>query len=536
MLVASVLDQGQFAALFKFFAVSLKDEYSLLPALAPGLVLEATSPLSRGCYQAAIVTFYAAPAYIALGVLARDIARRVGPKRPMAAGQAAALAIATCAAFAAYPTGMAVAARGMPDIGGLVLVVASLRLCDRLARLLALRPGHDAKIGQLVRRASLALALCLFGMFLFRRWYVFAAAGVLLMLAFEVAILVVAKRAQFRWREATSAAALGGLALFALAAPVLIDWLPNPGRHDYVAIYVAYQKDLSFLIAETFDWYGALLLVAAICCAVFLSLRSNDGRLLRLTCGASLIACLLFLHVQSPMMHHAYLLTPAFAAPIAAAILVLFERNKLVAIVALAALAGFTLTPAVSGWAPKGLAPTAGQPPAPRSDMAELARLRAWYDVNATASHRTCVMASSHTINDGLVRDLWQIHPTGWPIITDPALKRDLAMLHVDTRDGPPRRNLEECATMLVGDPIQTHLNPAYQQTAIVPAREMLAGVGIGANYQRTGEVFNLEKGVKLVVFDRIRPLNDADIAALDARWRDASDQSVAGFRGTMAE
>jgi hypothetical protein len=536
MLVASVLDQGQFVALLKLFAVSSKDEYSLLPALGPGLVLEATSPLSRGCYQAAIVAFYAAPAYVALGVLARDIARRVGPKRSKAAGPWAALAIATCAAFAAYPTGMAVAARGMPDIGGLVLVVASLRLCDRLARLLALPRGHEAKVGRLVRRVSLALALCLYGMFLFRRWYLFAAAGVVFMLALEVAILAVAKRAEFRWRETTNAAALGALTLFALAAPVLIDWLPNPGRHDYVAIYVAYQKDLSSLIAEVFDWYGAALLIAAAGCTVFLSLRSTDGRLLRMTCGASLMASLLFLHVQSPATHHAYLLTPAFASTIAAAILVLFERKKLGALVVLAALAGFTLTPAVSGWAPPGLAPTAGQPPAPRSDLAELARLRAWYEVNATPSHRVCVMASSYTINDGLVRDLWQIHPTGWPIITDPAQKRDLAMLHVDTRDGPPRQNLEECAAVLVGDPIQTHLNPVYQQTAILPAREMLAGVGIGANYRRTGEVFNLEKGVKLVAFDRMRPLTDADIAELDARWRDASDRSVAGIRGAIAQ
>jgi hypothetical protein len=72
---------------------------------------------------------------------------------------------------------------------------------------------------------------------------------------------------------------------------------------------------------------------------------------------------------------------------------------------------------------------------------------------------------------------------------------------------------------MLVGDPVQTHLVSAYQQTVIVPAREMLEGSGIGANYRRTGEAFNLEKGVRLVVFDRVRPLDDGDIAALQARW-----------------
>jgi hypothetical protein len=97
-------------------------------------------------------------------------------------------------------------------------------------------------------------------------------------------------------------------------------------------------------------------------------------------------------------------------------------------------------------------------------------------------------------------------------------------MRHVDTRDGPPGEDLKDCALMLVGDPVQTHLVPAYQQTVIVPASEMLAGTGIGSNYRRSGETFVFEKGVKLVVFERIRPLDDGDIAALQARWRAARE------------
>ena len=64
-----------------------------------------------------------------------------------------------------------------------------------------------------------------------------------------------------------------------------------------------------------------------------------------------------------------------------------------------------------------------------------------------------------------------------------------------------------------------------------MPAAELLAGRGIGANYRRTGEIFNLENGVKLVVFERIRPLDDQDIAALQARWRSARQNIIAGTR-----
>ena len=69
---------------------------------------------------------------------------------------------------------------------------------------------------------------------------------------------------------------------------------------------------------------------------------------------------------------------------------------------------------------------------------------------------------------------------------------------------------------------MQTHLDPDYQQTVIVPSREMLTGQGIGAKFRRTGEVFRLEKGVKAVVFERIAPLDESDIEALQDRWRAA--------------
>jgi hypothetical protein len=332
-------------------------------------------------------------------------------------------------------------------------------------------------------------------------------------------VLAAARRARFRWRDAISAAALGGLVLLTLCAPILIDWLPDPRAHDYVTIYAAYRKDLSVVLAEMFDWYGAALLVVAAGCAILLGIWSQDRRLLRLTLGSTLIAALLFVRVQSPAVHHVYLLTPAFTASIGAVFLIMFERRRIGALIGLTALAAVTLTPAVSFWAPRGFAPTAGRPPPPRADLAELARLHAWTQANAAPDHRYCVLGSSYTINDVLVAQLWQMSPEPSPLL-DEASRPYVTMPHVDTRDGPPVDKLKDCATMLVGDPVQTHLVRAYQQNVILPAGEMLAGTGIGANYRRSGEVFNLEKGVKLVVFERLRPLDDGDIAALQARWR----------------
>jgi hypothetical protein len=535
IIVASIVDQGQLVALLRFFIHSMKDEYSLLPVLAPGAVLAATSPASRMCYEGAIIALYAAPAILALGVLARDLARRAGlPRR--SSFEVLVLGLAALAAFAAYPTGIAVVARGMPDIGGLVLVVAALRLGERLLRLLALPQGHDGRVGRLVRRVSFALALCLFGMFLFRRWYAFAAVAILAALTCESAWLVARRGANFRWRDAASAAGIGGLTLLALNAPILVDWLPHPADHDYVTVYAAYRKEPQLVVAELFDWYGAAVLAGAACCAVFLGFCSSDRRLLRLTCGSTLIACALFLHVQSPAIHHAYLLTPLVAASVGAAVLILFRRSKPAALLVALGLAAFTLTPAARSWAPYPLAPIASRPPPPRADIAELRRLKAWVDDHARPDRRYCVLASSYTINDAIVDELWQLEPGELPPVVGRARPVSVGMTHVDTRDGAPVEELKDCAFMLVGDPVQTHLVRAYQQTIIVPAQEMLAGVGIGAHYRRSGEVFHLDNGVKLVVFDRLTPLDDEDIAALQARWRAARLSMASGLRGAMSD
>jgi hypothetical protein len=245
-----------------------------------------------------------------------------------------------------------------------------------------------------------------------------------------------------------------------------------------------------------------------------------------MTIGSGLVAGLLFLRVQSPAVHHVYLLMPAFAVPIAAAIMAFLTTRERVG--ALACLLAVTLTPAISGWAP-GVAPTGGLPHAPRSDLAELVRLKTFVEARARPDHRVCVLGSSYTINDVLVAQLWQIEPKHSPVIWSAAERNDVMMTHVDTRDGPPSDQIRDCAIMLVGDPVQTHLVRDYQQTIILPASEVLSGEGIGAAYERGPESFALEHGVKLLSFERMRPLTDADMEGLRERWRQARERVTGG-------
>ena len=521
MMVARLVDARDWPLLLGASVQSITQDYSWAPGLVPGVLLAVTEPTSRAIYTFAILALYAAPAALALAVLARDCARRVSPARR---SDVAMVPFGIVAVLVAFPAAFAVAARGMPDVGGLVLVVCALRLAERLARLLTLRRGFDARVRPMIRRVALALALALYAMFAFRRWYAFAAAGIVAMLALEIGSLALRRGASFRWRDAVTAAALGALTLLALLSPVLIDWAPNLGAHDYAQTYAGYRKPPDAFLRELGDWVGLLPALAAFASVAFLWARSRDKRLLRLTLSASAIAAVLFLRIQTPYIHHLDLIAPAIVAPIAASLMVLFASAPRIALVGLTALAAITLSPLAVALNLLGFAPIAGLPRAPRPDLDELTRLKDWVDERARPDAKVCGLGSSYSFSGQLIGELWQLRPERGPV------RRDLGvtMPDVDTVDGPPTADLKDCAIIIVGDPVQAHLDPNYQQTVIVPSREMLMGQGIGARFRRTGEVFHLENGVSAVAFERLAPLDDADIAALQARWRAA--RAALGF------
>jgi hypothetical protein len=277
-------------------------------------------------------------------------------------------------------------------------------------------------------------------------------------------------------------------------------------------------------LRELGDWVGMIPALAALAGAAFLWARSRDARLLRLTLGAAAIGAALFLRIQTPYIHHLDLVAPAIVVPIAGSLMLLFARAPRIALFAMAALGAVTLSPLAATLNTFGLAPIAGLPRAPRVDLDELERLKDWVDAHARPDVKVCGLGSSYTFSGQLIGELWQLRPEGDPSVS----KLNVTMPDVDTVDGPPGAGLKDCAIIIVGDPVQTHLNPDYQQTVIVPSREMLTGQGIGAKVRRTGEVFHLEMDVSAVVFEHLAPLDDVDIAALQARWRAA--RTTLGF------
>jgi hypothetical protein len=156
--------------------------------------------------------------------------------------------------------------------------------------------------------------------------------------------------------------------------------------------------------------------------------------------------------------------------------------------------------------------------------------MKDWVDARATPSHKVCGLGSSYTFSGQLIGELWQLKADKSPLTRSKAEETSVGMTDVDTVDGPPNKAMKDCAVLIVGDPVQTHVISAYQLTVTLPSNEMLDGVGIGAHYRRTGEVFVLEHDVKAVVFEQTEPLTDADMTALAERWR-AARAEVEGAR-----
>jgi hypothetical protein len=83
----------------------------------------------------------------------------------------------------------------------------------------------------------------------------------------------------------------------------------------------------------------------------------------------------------------------------------------------------------------------------------------------------------------------------------------------VDLRDGFPD-SLLTAEIVLVADPVQTHLKEE-QKVLAVPARMFLQGRGFAQAFTRDPKVFQLDQGVHVYTFERVRPSTPEEIAQL---------------------
>ena len=517
-----LMSTGEWREALGAFSATYTSNYSMLPAVAPALLSLATGSPTRINYALSITALYAAPAYLAVSLLASRILDGDGKAFSPTPGRGWVLASFVVAV--GFPQLMGTTLYLMPDIGGVILVVAALLTCSTLVG--AIRdPGQQTLPGQMSKslfRASLSLGLLLCLLFVFRRWYAFAAAGIAVSTLALVLMDLATERTSraMMLARAFRAAAVVSFAALPLLCWFVFSWSRDLGQHDYANLYSSYRVALSADALKFVQTFGVAVLLLCIAGGAALYRFGKDRRLLFLVTASTLVACLLFMTVQSPGRHHYFLLMPLFGSLLAGLSLVLARRWGVIAFAGMTLLLGLGTALATRPMSSEyGFSPFAGHDdikPRYQQNADELATLAQWLDSPDNAGKKFCLVASSGVINQGMFAELWQILPS----IDKRAFKnRMLRLGQVDSMDGPPGTAVMECEIFLVGVPFQVHL-PAEQQFSMgIIQQEMVEGTGIGRAVGREPRIFPMGEGVEIRAYRAERKVTREEYDELVRRY-----------------
>lgn len=516
-----LITAGSLMQAVSIFSSTYASDYSMLPSVLPALLSLVTGYPTRLNYSISITALYAVPAYIMVAYLAKRLVdgESLASDTPVRSRWI----LASFPVFFGLPSYFGRTLYLMPDIGGVILFVGALLSASTLIDAIReqgeqTRPWHVSKK---LFRSSISLGVLFSLMFIFRRWYVFAAAGVACSLFALVLIEILRSRLSRRVvSRAIISATLVAFAALPLLCWVLFGWSRDFGQHDYANLYASYQFSLgrdAQLFKQLFGVVSPLLCIVG---GVFLYRLGKARRLFFILTVSTCIASLLFLHVQSPGRHHFFLLMPLFGAFLAGLFILIARRFGFMATVCLTLLLimggtlatrpmgekyGIKIFASFEDWLPQYQKYTGG-----------FTKLSQWLALPENKSKKFCVIASSQTINQGIFSELWQIIPS----VAKHAYDQRLLLLgQVDSLNGPPTPYIKQCQIFLVGVPFQAHLRPDQQFTLGIIQKDMVNGTGIGKAVNRTPKVFSMGDNIEVRAYQTVRNITSEEYADLVKRF-----------------
>ena len=144
--------------------------------------------------------------------------------------------------------------------------------------------------------------------------------------------------------------------------------------------------------------------------------------------------------------------------------------------------------------------------PVVRDDADELIRLDGFIK---TLDGNIAVLASSYTINPDILAN---IGPSLNPLAPLSDSVKIMWLPAVDSRDGLPY-GIAGAEYIIVASPVQTHLSPGDQRAVTVPAEMLMGGTGFSSAFEKMGEEFTLNGGVKVYVYRRTRANTEEEMA-----------------------
>lgn len=521
-----LFNAGSWGPAVQLISSSYASDYSMLPAVLPALISLAIGYPTRMVYALIIGAIYAAPAYLLVVHLANALAKGIDKCNPPRSQHGWVLAL--LGVYLGLPLFFGTTLYLMPDIGGVALfIIALLAAFQVINEICAQEKNNSPHLSRNLIRSSIGLGLMFSLMFIFRRWYVFAATGIavslLILVCWELLRPELARRSLLK--RAIGSATLILTTATPLMCWILFAWAKDFGKHDYSQLYASYKNPLfvdgSIFVAN----FGLVTLLLCLIGGIILCRHSRARRLLFLLTASSLIACALFLSIQSPGIHHFYLIMPLLGVFMGSLILFLYGRfGSVVPILLcgiLAAGGGWATFYAGSNHGLMAFGNYSKWMPQHQKYADGYETLTTWLDLPSNKNEPFCLIASSAEINQGIFLELWQILPH----VAKHAFDSRLIQLgQVDSVNGPPSPDVKRCRIFLVAVPFQTHMQPNQQLNLQIIQQDVLAGTGIGAAVESSPTPFMMDKHVEIRAYKTTRSITEPEYQDLVKRYMDAKD------------
>ena len=486
---------------------SLTEDYNLLPLL-PLLPLLDLFGASRTIFLLSILNLYLVPFAVIAAYAGTSLLRISALKKKI---------FYTTALLATlfFPPMLAPVLDGRPDAISLVsmALIFLLYVKTRFAKF-----WHYILLGFLI---------C--SMFIFRRYYSFWALGFFASYAITYVIyswITNNKRVDLRFWKLLKKPVLGlfisGITIIGIMLIGFRDVFIRYLTENYTDLYSAYHlggfRDQIVLFVQNF---GLIFIIPVIIVSV-VALKKYKGTPVSwvtiFILLQSIIVFLAFTRTQTFGIHHYYMLTPLFIWSfyiLCKIILDSYRRTYWLGISLLIFTIG-TLSFASFTGERSNTKDSVGQTmfgltrviaPIVRHDIAELHAMATFLKDTMKPSDYVYVLASSHTFNDDIFRNINLPEPIGLNVS---------GSAHVDKRDGFPNY-IFDAQYLLVGDPPQTHLESGSQDVVEYPARLILEGKASNLKVLRR---FTLDNNVTVTLYKKTEPYSQEFINTIQTHFR----------------
>lgn len=401
--------------------------------------------------------------------------------------------------------------RGYPDVGGIVFIGLILLIHVE-------RPPEKQSLILLF-----LTAICLFIISISRRYYNFWVIAFFIAAFLErFSYLVLNKTKNYNEyvKLIKNLFIIGStyiILYFIFSGPLLKKQITT----DWSSVYGAYKHNLSWMhrALDFPNHFGLLFSILSIL-GLFFSIRIKRIRYFILFIALqAVITIIAFTKVQSFDFHQYLLISSAFL--ILAAIFieraVSFFKNSLPRIIYIVIYLIFIITTFAYTFIPNFnmpqsiafLFPKEVFKPLVRGDMQEIRKLVEFIEqLSANEPAATFyVLASSEVLNSSIMKNAVRAKDGNSDLIP-----RINTTADVDKRDGLPLEFFDS-KYLIIADPVQYHLGKKDQRVISIPAEKISKNEGIGLNYRKLPNTFNLDENVKLYVYEKENSLDYPAIA-----------------------